>query len=770
MRKWAHGYLVAALPLAVASFALPRYHLVVWGLLGWSASAAVLLGVHRNRPARRLPWVLVAVALAAFVAGDMAYDVLTQVLHRHNPFPSVADAFYVTMYPIFAWGLLGLVQSRNRERNLGPLLDTLIITASCGLFLIEPYVRAADITLLDKVVSISYPLGDIAILCVLAQLVVSVGLRNWSIRLLTVGSLGLLVADVLYGGFQLTGNWRAGGLTDVGWVLFYLCWGAAALHPSMRNLTETQPRREGQLSLTAFFGLGAATLLAPGLLVWRAATDSVSGDLGVIGLGSGVVFLLVLARLTDLARGQAAQAARERALRATSERLVAASQIQAIDAVAITAVTELLGPRVVVCVVTVAEGGLDRVVAAHPEALMGVRFDPSVPGSDYSCSIVTVDGRSVPGTTRSTQWRSFGFGASDGVERRVVIGHRGPMRAGSAAVVDGLAAQLTVAADRVELAEHLNQRKSEARFRSLIRNVSDVIMVVRPDGDVRSETPATEVVLGYADDVASTLRLADLLHPGDASTATASIAAMLAGTHSAPIRGEWKVRHADGRWLDMEVVGNDLSRDADVAGVVLTLRDVSDRKVLEQQLRHRAFHDSLTNLANRVLFSERVDQALKRRSRLGLDVSILLVDIDDFKMVNDTHGHAAGDAVLVQFADRLVNCLRGEDTAARFGGDEFAVCIETQAGQPEVVAAAQRVLTAMERPFHVADTCMYARVSIGIALASDATRGSTDLLREADLGLYAAKDAGKGSFQFFEHHLDPLEQRFALLTPQIPHL
>lgn len=263
MRKWAHGYLVAALPLAVASFALPRYHLVVWGLLGWSASAAVLLGVHRNRPARRLPWVLIAVALAAFVAGDMAYDVLTQVLHRHNPFPSVADAFYVTMYPIFAWGLLGLVQSRNRERNLGPLLDTLIITASCGLFLIEPYVRAADMTLLDKVVSISYPLGDIAILCVLAQLVVSVGLRNWSIRLLTVGSLGLLVADVLYGGFQLTGNWRAGGLTDVGWVLFYLCWGAAALHPSMRNLTETQPRREGQLSLTAFFGLGAATLLAP---------------------------------------------------------------------------------------------------------------------------------------------------------------------------------------------------------------------------------------------------------------------------------------------------------------------------------------------------------------------------------------------------------------------------------------------------------------------------------------------------------------------------
>lgn len=754
MRKWAAAYAAATLPLVIASFALPRYHLVLWGLLGWSAAAAVVVGVIRNRPARRLPWVLVTLALVTFVSGDIAYDVLTDVLRVSDPFPSLADAFYLATYPLFACGLLGLARSRSRNRNLGPVLDALIVAASCAIYLVEPYVRASDTTLFEKVVSISYPVGDIAILCVLARLVLTVDLRNWSVRLLTLGAVGLLAADISYGGLQLTGSWRAGGPTDAGWVLFYVCWGAAALHPSMRELTETHPRREKYLNVKAFVLLSGAALVAPVLLVWRVASDGLGGDIGVIGVSSGVVFLLVMARVTSLARGPAAQVDLERSLRAIGERLVAASGPEQVDSAALAAVRSLGGSRVVACAVAVPEGRFARVVAAEPEELVGVLLELAGAGRHgNSLGTRLAGGDQVPGTARGIQWSSFGFGGRNGPERRVVVAHRGSSSLGSTEVEDALAAQLTLAVDRVHLAEDLHQRQNEAKFRSLIRNVSDVILVVGANGDVRSETPSIEAVLGYSDETARALRLTDLLSPEEAPEAIASIRAMFAGTHSGSMQGEWRIRHADGHWLDMDVVGNDLSEDAEVAGVVLTMRDLSDRKVLERELRYQAAHDSLTKLPNRVRFDQHVTSALRRRSRLNTDVSVLLLDIDDFKVVNDTLGHPAGDELLVQFADRLVNCLRAEDLAARFGGDEFAVCIEVEANQLDNAATAQRIISAMAKPFRVADTAVDARVSIGISLAGHATEGPIDMLREADLALYAAKNEGKNSFRFFEDSL-----------------
>jgi diguanylate cyclase (GGDEF)-like protein/PAS domain S-box-containing protein len=772
MRRWAVGYAVAAVPLVIATFSFPRYHLALWGLLGWSASVAILVGVVRNRPARRAPWLLMAVAVATFVTGDIVYDVLTEVLHLQNPFPSVADAFYLATYPLFACGLLGLIRARSRERTLGPLLDALIVTTSSALlswiYLIQPYVHAADMTLFEKVVSISYPLGDIAILSVLARLLLSGGLRNPAVRLLTLGAVSLLAADVLYGDIQLNGSWQVGGPVDLGWVLFYVCWGAASLHPSMRELTEVQPPRDRHLSMTALVVLSGATLVAPCLLVWRAATDRGSADVGVIGVASGVVFLLVMARLTSLARVQGAQANRERALRAVGERLVAASELDEVDAAAVAAVESLVGSHVVACVVTVSEGRSVRVVAARPSALMGALVDRDVAGGDTDSLVAhLLDGVSVPDATSITKWSEFSFGGLNCAERRVLIGYHGPLPLRLSDVENVLAAQLTLAADRVQLAEDLHQRKSEARFRSLIRNATDVILVVQADGELRSETPSIEAVLGYGDGAARTLQLASLVHAEDGPKATASIEAMLAGTHQGPMHGEWRIRHADGRWLNMEVVGNDLSEDREVRGVVLTMRDVSDRKVLEDELRHQAFHDGLTNLANRVLFNDRVEHALSRRARLGNDVSVLLLDIDDFKVVNDTLGHAAGDELLVQFARRLLGCLRGEDTAARLGGDEFAVCVEGAARELNIGSTAQRIVDTMSRPFTVAATEVNARVSIGISMAGDNTDGSIGMLREADLALYAAKSAGKGTYHFFEtslHHavLARLEQRTAL--------
>ena len=157
----------------------------------------------------------------------------------------------------------------------------------------------------------------------------------------------------------------------------------------------------------------------------------------------------------------------------------------------------------------------------------------------------------------------------------------------------------------------------------------------------------------------------------------------------------------------MEVTGSDLSADVHIAGVVLTLRDVTERRNLESELRHRAFHDGLTNLANRDLFNDRVEHALGRRERQATSVAVLLLDLDDFKLVNDTFGHGAGDELLMQVGSRLAGLLRHGDTAARLGGDEFAICAEFDGSETDAVTAlAERVLDVFGAPFAVANTDM----------------------------------------------------------------
>lgn len=716
--RWAYIYLAANVPLAVAIFVFLPYHTFLWGAMGWGAVAAVIAGTARNRPRRRLPWVLVGIGLGCFITGDITYDVLTKYLHERNPFPSLADVFYLGTYPLFGTGLVFMVRVRRAERDLGALLDALTLTAAAALlswiYLIQPYVHATGMTFLQKAVAVEYPLGDILFLCVLARLLFAGGLRNPSTALLSAGAVGLLTADCIYGWIQLHGNWQVGGPTDLGWVAFYVLWGAAALHPSMRTLTERQPPRRAQLSLATLVVLGTATLIAPLLLLWRAVFDHQVNDGGVIGGVAALMFLLVMARLTGLARSQGTLARREQALREVGEHLVVATDVDEILDAAVAAVSRIAGGTVSV-----------------------------------------VMGDSVPSASPTAQWVSPSLSLIDGSDRRILASYPARPPDATINVLDALATQVRLALERVELARALHRGVEEARFRSLVQNASEVILVVQADGRLSAETPSVTATLGYPAHVVTSLTLQQLFHPDESAKVTAMVASMLSGARSGVLRGEWRVRHADGTWLDMEVTANNLSHDRHIRGVVLTLRDVSERKRLEDELRHRAFHDPLTDLANRELFNDRLQRALSRLERSQSAVSVLILDLDDFKLVNDALGHVSGDELLVGVGRRLKGCLRESDSAARLGGDEFAVCAEfarTNAGTA-AQALAERIIEAFKDPFPVGTALVSTSVSIGLSLASDPASGAVDMLRQADLALYAAKDAGKNTFRFFERAL-----------------
>jgi diguanylate cyclase (GGDEF)-like protein/PAS domain S-box-containing protein len=306
---------------------------------------------------------------------------------------------------------------------------------------------------------------------------------------------------------------------------------------------------------------------------------------------------------------------------------------------------------------------------------------------------------------------------------------------------------LTVRENVRLLAEHA-ARQNEARFRSLVQHSSDVIIVTRADGTVRFVSPSATRVFGY--DPAAMLRQAvpELLHPDDRERAATFFrhAAQAPGV-TGPV--EWRFRQPDGSWLHAEILATNLLHDTTVKGVVLNTRDVSERRRLEEQLTHQAFHDPLTGLANRALFRDRVSHALALAHRRGSPVTVLFLDLDDFKKVNDSLGHAEGDRLLMSAAERFLACARSADTVARLGGDEFAILIEGADGREGL---SDRLAAAMSHPFSLSGNQVRVTASIGVASASTDDRAD-DLLRNADMAMYAAKRRGKGRAETYESRM-----------------
>ncbi|WP_160311595.1 putative bifunctional diguanylate cyclase/phosphodiesterase [Streptacidiphilus melanogenes] len=733
--------------------------------VGLSGVAGILLGLARNRPAHPLPWLLLATANLTFTLGELAQIVLIQYEHE-NPVTSIADAFYLVTYVLYAAGLLGFIRWRSSRQDRASLVDALTLTAALALlswvYVIVPYAHTPGQTWFQRAVSITYPLGDILVLAMLLRLLAPRGGKNLSLVLLTVGTVGLLAADVAYAQLQLHDVWRTGTPVDLGWAVFYGAWGAAALHPSMRALTEPVVVRQESVRGWRLGLLAVASLTAPVMLMIAAARGK-TGNAGVIGAFSAVLFLLVLHRLSGVAATHRQALTRERVLR------TAATGLGDAESVADVAVTVTGAARVLL------DGGAGRSV------LFAVRDE----NGDWC---VRTEGGIPPDGTPPFDADSLAVVASGGTRRLSVAELPQPLRTcfsgrhpvlvcplaaqdpstkdppetgallaetdewGLASRRDSLATlatQAALATQRLLLSREVGRRKSEAYFRTLVQNASDVILILGDDDTVRYASPSAAQVLGSTELTGS--RFPDMVVPQEKRIVRDALAQMRV-RDSDSRRDHWRMLRPDKSAVEVEVRCSDLRTDPTVGGLVLTLRDVTEQRNLERELTHRAFHDPLTGLANRLLFQERVSHALAQSHREGTVVGVLFVDVDDFKIVNDVQGHGVGDELLVALALRLSTTVRASDTAARIGGDEFALLIEDPMTPADVEAFADHVLQVFTEPFQLSVGPVSAYVSVGIATTED-SYDSVELLTHADLALYEAKTAGKRQWRHYHPSL-----------------
>lgn len=700
----------------------PWGRVATWAGIALAGVLAILIGVAVNRPARAREWRLLAAGAFVLGACDTASLVL-RALERPDVQPLPIDLGYLGVFVLFMAGINRLSRSGVPHRDRVSLLDAVTLTIAGGLlfwiYLIAPRIEPG-LPILDIFTIFGYPVGILLLVAMVVRLGVGTH-ASVSLVLFSTGLYALAIGEITYLLSALAGTWQSGRAADLWWVAYYLGWGTAALHPSMTQLGEPRLARSGELTPQRLILLALCAVI-PNLVLIRMAIHGTVRYPGAVGAAGLLMVILVLARLFGVLRRQWWALAQERALRRAASELLGATDIGTVERVIDRTAAQLL------------RGMTHRTVLAlgswPDQAAAVVVMDP-----DRLSAYKLMDFEAVAVCRLSG-------GTTADLGRLLVAGDRARL-ARLTGVLEILAAQTGLAVARIRLSDTVHQREAEVYFQNMVYHSSDVILIIDENGIIRFRSPSAEPTFG--DQSAVGRAVLDLLPADERPRAAELMNRLAAGDDDVPNDLEWHMHRRDGRPMVATASWRDLRGDPTVGGFVVTLRDVTEQRRLADELTHRAFHDPLTGLPNRELFSIEARKALHRSDRAGTVTGVLFLDLDDFKQVNDEYGHLAGDTMLREVANRLTRAVRKDDVTARLGGDEFAVLVPHAESVEQIESVAERVVRALAAPMKIGSDLVGVSGSLGVASTADSEPNA--LLNDADRALYQAKRDGKGRWR-----------------------
>src|SRR3954469_22234863 len=439
----------------------------LFNLLGLTPVLAIVAGVRRYAPASKGPWFWFAAGVGLFWLGDLYTYSYPKLLGHEVPFPSIGDAAYLLVYPVLMAGLLALVRRRNPESDRAGVIDSVIMTLGLSLLswvaLIAPYLHDGELGLIAKLTSVAYPLGDVLLLSAAIRLSVDAGRRQASFYLLAASIVALLLTDFFYGLATLHGTFDHQLGYDVGWIAFYLLFGAAALHPSMRHLQDPAAGHESRLTPLRLTLLTAASLIAPALELLAEP----AGNMEVVIAASAVLFGFVVARMAGLVLHQQRSAERERTLGGAGSALVSATTREQIGMAGEDAARRLAGEDASVLVVrgemAYSAGSGWPLPAAAARTLSEAAGQAVATLDEATCLALHLP----LGRRRALV---HALGSRDELESLLVVAGPAVEQSGVRRALHGLGVQIELALESAALAEEIHRRAGEGRLSALVQH------------------------------------------------------------------------------------------------------------------------------------------------------------------------------------------------------------------------------------------------------------------------------------------------------------
>lgn len=734
---------------------------LLYNSFGITSILLVLLGIRINAPDPPRPWWIFLSGLTLYVAGDVIVTIYLTVLEIEPPSPYAADLAYLAGMLLMTTGVACFVRYRTGGQDRTALVDSMILATGFGIitwtFFISPQMADTGLSSFARLLSFMYPLLDVVMLVTLARMAFSSGTRSVAYLSISAAFSMLFISDFVYNVISAGSGAMYSPLVESLWLVVYGMTAIAAMHPSMRQLTDRIVVTYDATPRQRVWLLGGASLLGPAAFV---SQQYQSDPLGVPVIASGASFmaLLVIQRLRHVVSAQREIAQRERVIRDATSQLASSKNVPEVITAVHSAVREM-SDRAVVRMMTLRDEG--RLQITTPDASSSVLLE-EIP--EALAAALTERRPFVVSGEAEEPLTALGLDASD---RFVVVAPfgdeaslRGAIVASGPAVenpafragIISIATQASLTLESAARAEDAVRQESRARFESLVRQTSDIIAVLSDDDRVQYSSPAIFRMLGRDPAELIGHDLSGVVHIDDWDRFSADLDRLQASPGE--FTGEYRLVRGDGSARQVEAIFTNLVDDPAVGGVVLNMRDISDRKEAEHLLAHQAYHDALTRLPNRALFLDRLDQAILSAMRHSERVGILFLDLDGFKRVNDSLGHEAGDKLLIEIANRLRRGIGKQHTVARLGGDEFTVLIETVEDFTELSSLARQVIDYVSAPIELAEQTVFVGASIGIAVGDPHHDSANDLLRMADIAMYRAKADGKGKFQIFQSGMD----------------